>query len=80
MIKENVEKRRKKLEKKGINPDEKVITNAATRNVKSIKVDYDNSSAASESVTEAVADKNVKKGGIAERANMVKAFNEKNNK
>lgn len=72
IIKKNVEKQKKKREKQG-NAAQKVI-NAANMNTKSI---YSNN--ASKNSDKNVTKKgNIKHGSLAEKANMVKTYNEKN--
>lgn len=89
LIKKNVEKRNKKLEKAtGINL--KTIGNYANMNTKNVSSQADNDSV-NTSMTQAEKDvavkksteyysKNAKQGSIAAKANMVKQYNEKNNK
>ena len=85
LIKKNVEKRNKKLEKSGINP--KTINNYANMSTRSIA----SKAFSSSSMTQEVRDlamkksteyysKNAKPGSIASKANMVKQYNEKNNR
>mgnify|MGYP001109225609 CR=1 FL=1 len=85
LIKKNVEKRNKKLEKSGINP--KTINSYANMNTRTIAA----KASASSSMTQEERDlamkksteyynKNAKPGSIASKANMVKQYNEKNNK
>ena len=85
LIKKNVEKRNKKLEKSGINP--KTINNYANMSTRSIA----SKASSSSSMTQEERDlamkksteyysKNAKPGSIASKANMVKQYNEKNNK
>lgn len=82
LIKKNVEKRNKKLEKSGINP--KTINNYANMSTRTI-------SSKASSMTQEEKDlavkksteyynKNAKAGSLASKANMVKQYNEKNNK
>lgn len=85
VIKKNVEKRNKKLEKAGIDP--KAINNYATMSTRNVasKANYNSSmtqeekEAAMKKATEYYS-KNAKQGSIASKANMVKQYNEKNNK
>ncbi len=84
-IKKNQAKRRKKLEKKGIDPD-KVNTYASmsTKNISmQNKANYSGKSQAEkdEAIKKASEyyNKNAKAGSIASKANMVKKYNEKNN-
>ncbi len=85
LIKKNVEKRNKKLEKSGINP--KTINNYANMSTRSIA----SKASSSSSMTQEERDlamkksteyysKNAKPGSIASKANMVKQYNEKNNR
>lgn len=85
MIKKNQEKRKKKLEKAGINP-ETLSKNASmkTRNLsssasKTSSMSQADKDAAIKKATE-YYNKNAKPGSIAAKANMVKQYNEKNNK
>lgn len=84
IIKNNIEKQKKKKERKGIVDDGNKISAAATYNAKNIKVD--SSKLNSADVTDEYynynneAPKTYEKGSIAQRANMVKEFNERNNK
>jgi len=82
LIKKNVEKRNKKLEKSGINP--KTINNYANMSTRTI-------SSKASSMTQEEKDlavkksteyynRNAKAGSLASKANMVKQYNEKNNK
>lgn len=84
VIKKNIEKRNKKLEKKGIDP--KSINNYAnmsTRNV--VPKGPSKSSMTQEEKEEAMKksteyyNKNAKPGSLAAKANMVRQYNEKNN-
>ena len=86
LIQKNVEKRKKKLEKAGINPN--TVNNYAsmsTRNVNANKNTNNNTmsqeekDAAVKKATEYYKN-NAKPGSIASKANMVKQYNEKNNK
>ena len=85
LIKKNVEKRNKKLEKSGINP--KTINNYANMSTRSIA----SKASSSSSMTQEERDfamkksteyysKNAKPGSIASKAYMVKQYNEKNNR
>lgn len=82
LIRKNVEKRNKKLEKQGIDP-KKINTYA---NLSTKKTITPASGAATADKAEALRkaneyyNKNTKSGSIASKANMVKQFNEKNNK
>ena len=85
MIEKNQEKRKKKLEKAGIDPNAlaknanmntKKISNAAAKTSTMSQADKD---AAMKKATE-YYNKNAKPGSIAAKANMVKQYNEKNNK
>ncbi len=82
LIKKNVEKRNKKLEKAGVNP--KTINNYANMSTRTI-------SSKASSMTQEEKDlavkksteyynRNAKAGSLASKANMVKQYNEKNNK
>ncbi len=82
LIKKNVEKRNKKLEKSGINP--KTINNYAnmsTRTIpsKAFSMTQEEKDLAVKKSTE-YYNKNAKAGSLASKANMVKQYNEKNNK
>ncbi len=77
IIKKNVEKQRKKNDKKGIVSPENQISSAANTSAKNIKTDYTNYASKTNEDTNTSSSK---KGSIASRANMVKEFNEKNNK
>lgn len=89
LIKKNVEKRRKKLIKRGIDPD-KVNTYATmnTRNVaapaiagkanQAANVSAESKESAVKKATE-YYNKNAKPGSIAAKANMVRDYNERNN-
>lgn len=87
VIKKNVEKRNKKLEKKGIDP--KAVSNYATMNTRNVNTAVNKTKStmsqeerdkAISKATEYYNSGNVKPGSIAAKANMVKQFNEKNNK
>lgn len=77
IIKSNVEKLNKKRERQGL-PAQK-ITAAANTNVKSIKASTENPGTENKSANVS-SGSTYKKGGIAAKANMVKDFNDKNNK
>lgn len=72
IIKANVEKRNKKLEKYGMAGSS--ISQAANYNAKSVKNDANSNN------NEVKKQTTYKQGGIAAKANMVKEYNEKNNK
>lgn len=85
VIKKNIEKRNKKLEKAGIDPQK--LNNYATmstRNVNSNKTNSSKPSMTQEERDEAMKkateyyNKNAKPGSIAAKANMVKQYNENN--
>ncbi len=85
LIKKNVEKRNKKLEKSGINP--KTINNYANMNTRSIASKASSASSMTQEERDLAMkksteyyNKNAKPGSIAAKANMVKQYNEKNNK
>jgi len=82
LIKKNVEKNNKKREKAGL-PPQSLSNNAriSTKNVTSTKstMSQDDKDAAVKKATE-YYNSNAKPGSIAAKANMVKQFNEKNNK
>lgn len=86
IIKSNVEKANKKKAKKGVNPDENKISGAASYSTKGIKVDYskfesfNKDSKEEENTASENTEKELKKGSIAQRANMVKDFNDRNSK
>lgn len=74
LVKKNVEKRNKKLAKAGIDPNKvNNIASMKTKNISSVANSVNKSDVSS-------ANKSVKPGGIAAKANMVKEFNDKNNK
>lgn len=82
LIKKNVEKRNKKLEKSGINP--KTINNYANMSTRTIpskasSMTQEEKDLAVKKSTE-YYNKNAKAGSLASKANMVKQYNEKNNK
>lgn len=92
-IEKNIEKYNEKLKKQGINPDK--LTAMARQNTKSIanKAAYQNiagskkkamteeeRAAAIKKSTEYYSENNFKPGSLAAKANMVKQYNEKNNK
>lgn len=86
VIKKNIEKRNKKLEKKGINPNTlNTYANMSTRNVNTLVkpskpgMSQEEKDAAMKKASEYYS-KNAKPGSIAAKANMVKQYNEKNNK
>lgn len=86
VIKSNVEKRNKKLEKKGINPNTiNNYANMSTRNItskpasKASSMTQEEKDLAVKKSTE-YYNKNAKAGSLASKANMVKQYNEKNNK
>ena len=72
IIKANVEKKNKRLEKYGMAGSQ--ISQAANYNAKNIKNDANTNSSEVKKTT------TYKQGGIASKANMVKEYNEKNNK
>lgn len=85
VISKNVEKSKKKMEKKGITT--KMLNDYATMNTKSLTPKASSASTMTqEEKDEAVRksteyyNKNAKQGSIASKANMVKQYNEKNNK
>ena len=85
VIKQNVEKSKKKMEKRGVSA--KMLNDYATMNTKSIASKANTVSAMTqEAKDEAVRksteyyNKNAKQGSIASKANMVKQYNEKNNR
>lgn len=91
VIKKNVEKREKKLKKYGIDPEKmNTYANMNTRNISAKANSVNNSSKASLSqeekdaamkkATEYYSKGNAKPGSIAAKANMVRQYNEKNNK
>ncbi len=81
-IKKNIEKRNAKLRRAGIDPDK--VANNAVRSTKSIAAkasSYTNKEAyVDNSKDSAPKNTNYKPGSIAAKANMVKDFNERNNK
>lgn len=85
VINKNVEKRNKKLEKAGIDP--KTINNYANMNTRNVAPKASSKSTLSQEEKDAAIrksteyySKNAKPGSIASKANMVKQYNEKNNK
>ena len=86
LIQKNVEKRKKKLEKAGINPN--ALNNYASMNTKNVNsAKKVNNSGMSQEEKDAAVKKatefynsNAKPGSIAAKANMVKQYNEKNSK
>lgn len=79
LIKANIDKLNKKRAKQGLPPQK--ITNAANTNVKNIKVnDNSKNSANAQNKPKTSSGVTYKKGGIAAKANMVKEYNDKNNK
>lgn len=85
VIRKNVEKSKKKMEKQGITT--KMLNDYATMNTKSLTPKASSTSTMTqEEKDEAVRksteyyNKNAKQGSIASKANMVKQYNEKNNK
>ena len=89
VIKKNIEKRNKKLEKAGIDP--KSLNKNATMNTRNVNTSMSAKAAVKPSLSQeekasAVKDsteyynKNAKPGSLAAKANMVKQYNEKNNK
>ena len=91
VIKKNVEKRNAKLKKRGIDPEK--MNNYANMNTRNISAkansvnNYSKSNmtqeekeAAMKKATEYYSKGNAKPGSIAAKANMVKQYNEKNNK
>ncbi len=86
VIKKNVEKRNKKLAKAGIDPNKiNSYANMKTRNIAS-KANASSSQMTQEQKDAAVRNstdyynKNAKPGSLASKANMVKQYNEKNNR
>ena len=87
MIKKNIEKRNKKLEKAGIDPNTiNRNANMSTRNV-AVPTAQKNKPSMSQDEKDALVKKsteyysnNAKQGSISSKANMVKQYNEKNNK
>lgn len=77
IIKLNIQKQNKKRAKKGLPPQK--ITSMANTNVKNIKVNTNTASTA-EKKPNTSAGVTYKQGGIAAKANMVKEYNDKNNK
>lgn len=91
IIKKNVEKRNKKLAKKGIDPNKvNSYANMSTRSINSAAnsvktsskpaISQEEKDAAMKKATEYYTKGDVKPGSIAAKANMVKQYNEKNNK
>lgn len=85
IIKKNVEKNKKKLEKRGVTA--KMLNDYATMNTKSLASKANSASAMTqEEKDEAIRksteyyNRNSKQGSIASKANMVKQYNEKNNR
>lgn len=87
VIKKNVEKKKKKMEKAGIDPNKiNNYANMSTRNVAAVNTAKVESSMSQEEKDAAMRKsteyytKNAKPGSLASKANMVKQYNEKNNK
>lgn len=87
VIKKNVEKKKKKMEKAGIDPNKiNNYANMSTRNVAAVNTAKAESSMSQEEKDAAMRKsteyytKNAKPGSLASKANMVKQYNEKNNK
>lgn len=87
VIKKNVEKKKKKMEKAGIDPNKiNNYANMSTRNVAAVNTAKVESSMSQEEKDAAMKKsteyytKNAKPGSLASKANMVKQYNEKNNK
>lgn len=85
LVKANLEKVNKKRAKKGLPPQK--ITNQARVNVRNLEVDQEQKNKKAEEVarktkesTEYYKSSNYKPGSIASKANMVKQFDERNNK
>ena len=78
IIEKNKEKARKKKEKRGIYQNQ--ITNAAKTNTKKITETVNSAEKEEKLHQTAEYAKNAKKGSMLEKANMVKEFNERNNK
>ena len=89
LIKKNVEKKNKKLEKKGIDPNS--LNKNATLNTRNVNANRTMASKAQVKMSQSDRDeamkksteyynKNAKPGSLASKANMVKQYNEKNNK
>lgn len=85
VIKKNVEKRKKKLEKAGIDPNK--VNSYATMSTRNVVPSNASKSSMSQAEKEAAIkksteyyNKNAKPGSLASKANMVKQYNEKNNK
>lgn len=85
IIKKNVEKNKKKIEKRGVTA--KMLNDYATMNTKTLASKANSASAMTqEEKEEAIRksteyyNKNSKQGSIASKANMVKQYNEKNNR
>lgn len=85
MIKKNQEKRKKKLEKAGIDPE--ALSRNASMNTRNISSRASQTSSMSQAEKDEAIKKateyynqNAKPGSIAAKANMVKQYNEKNNK
>lgn len=87
VIKKNVEKKKKKMLKKGIDPSKiNSYASMSTKSVvstanapKAVSVSQEEKNAAMKKSTEYYS-KNAKPGSMAAKANMVKQYNEKNNK
>lgn len=81
-IKKNIEKKNKRLKKAGIDP-EKVLANAnrSTKTVDKLnKIKEENEAKVAEARKAYETSGNKKSGSLAAKANMVKEFNERNNK
>lgn len=83
IVKQSIEKANKKREKKGLPPNK--ITDVANTRTSNVKVDNKNTVKPSNTTNNnesnsSNSNSNVKSGSIASKANLVKEFNEKNNK
>ena len=83
-IKKNLEKYNEKLKKQGIDPHK--LNNNAKMNTKKVSTNANRSTLTAAEREEAIRksteyyNKNAKPGSLASKANMVKQYNEKNNK
>lgn len=78
VIKKNVEKAKKKQKRKGVSAAQ--VSNAANYSTKKIPQPKENTDADKKTNTERAPQGNVKPGSLAAKANMVRQYNDKNNK
>ena len=81
IIKKNIEKRKKKIDKAGVNPNK--LSNYASLNTKNVSKNNTMSQAEKDAAVKKATEyykTNAKPGSIASKANIVKQYNENNNK